>query len=292
MPVCFSKASKRNPFLPWTCQNDSMCLLYRGEYSKTKVTILRHLVITQTSAFCLLEASRWHRLHSSGRYFTRVWLTTRRQGFILEHSSHINYLAAKPHAYSFIFPTDKRKGKKILIKSYVYFGKVLMSIAKSLCRSYSSLHPQQQLNSAKNWAALSVDSVYSLYQSNKWKKWDSFESLPLTFVVLNSLVFLPIDRLLFISFLYSSFYSPCSHKMCPSLLSLKTLFLSSSLSADVWGLTVCCACRKLHSLMGQAHPIVSEFPSRSPAGPSPGFCSHSAATFSRAYLDVLDMPQT
>lgn len=126
MPVCFSKASKRNPFWPWTCQNDSMCLLYRGEYGKTKVTIVRHLVITQTSAFCLLEASRWHRLHSSGRYFTRVWLTTRRQGslgFILEHSSHINYLAAKPHAYSFIFPTDKHKGKKSWLKAMCTLGR-------------------------------------------------------------------------------------------------------------------------------------------------------------------------
>ena len=177
------------------------------------------------------------------------------------------------------------QGKKFLIKSYVYFGEVLMSIAKSLCRSCSSLHPQQQLNSPKNWAVL---SVYSCYQSNKWKKWDSFESLPLTFVVLNSLVFLPIDHLLFISFLST----PLAPIRCVWRLSLKTRFPVSSLSADVWGLTVCCACRKLHPLMGQAHPTVSEFPSKSPARPSPGFCSNSAANFSCAYLDVLDMPQT
>ena len=162
-----------------------------------------------------------------------------------------------------------------------------MSIAKLLCRSYSSLHSPTATELSKTLSS----SLFSLYQSNKRKKWDSFESLPLTFVVLNSLVFLPVDHLLFISFLYSSFYSPCPHKMCPSLLNLKTRFPFSSLSADVWGLTVCCACRKLHPLMGQAHPIVSEFPSRSPAWRSPGFCSHSAATFSRAYLDVLDMPQ-
>lgn len=162
MPICFRKASKRNPFSHWTCQNDSMCLLYRGENGKTKGTILCHLVITQTSAFCLLEASHWHRLYSIGRYFTRVWLTTRRQGslgFILEHSSHINYLTAKPHAYSFIFPTDKHKGKKFWLKAMRTLGRFWCLLPNCFAEVIQACIPQQQLNSPKHWAALCFQSL-------------------------------------------------------------------------------------------------------------------------------------
>lgn len=156
------QSQQEESFFTLDMENDSMCLLYQGEYGKTKVTILCHIIITQTSAFCLLEASHWHRLHSSGRYFTRVWLTTRRQGslgFILEHSSHINYLTAKPHAYSFIFPTDKHKGKKFWLKAMRTLGRFWCLLPNCFAEVIQACIPQQQLNSPKHWAALCLQSL-------------------------------------------------------------------------------------------------------------------------------------
>lgn len=162
----------------------------------------------------------------------------------------------------------------------MYFGKVLMSIAKSL--GLFKLASPTAIRLCKNWAAL---SVYSLYQSNKWKNGTPLNLYPWLLWSLNSLVFLPIwSRLLFISFLYSSFHSPCSHKMCPSLLSpQRPHSFSSSLSADVWGLTVCCL-QEAPLTHGTEHtPLWVNF-SKNWLGRLSWVPSHSAATFSRAWM--------
>lgn len=200
----------------------------RVSASRTEVAVLCNLIKGVTSRhlchILFVEASPQASPHS-GRVFCKG-MNSRRQaslGFISENCRHVNYLGAKP---SLISPNDKPEKKYSWWKSMHTLGRFWCLLPNCFAEGARACIPSSNCSPRKP----EQFSPFKILISPIGENGTTLNLLPLTFMVSNLPVFLPTDPLLSVSFLYSSFYSPHPHKMCPKPLLSALFFFPQSLS--------------------------------------------------------------